>query len=114
MRLSPMRHRCAVRISPGLSRREYRPARPEEIVSRSWIALLLMGFVYAFSIPFFALSLLIAAGCSAATAIVMPIRKHTWRFDSDLRKNWAANEFGFERAIEAYEELLDEFTLRGQ
>jgi len=83
-------------------------------VFRPWLSLALAGMLYVFLLPFFAISLLIAATCSVAVAVMSPFRGHRRPIDSDIRKAWTANEFGFERAIEAYEELIDAHAWRRQ
>ncbi len=86
----------------------------EGIVFRPWFSLALAGMLYVFLLPFFAISLVIAAIGSTAVAVVPPFRRHRRSIDSDVRKAWTANEFGFERAIEAYEELIDAHAWRRQ
>jgi len=41
-----------------------------------------------------------------------PLRRRKRARDSDIRKAWQSNEFAFERAIEAYEELIDAHAWR--
>ncbi len=79
---------------------------------RTWFAFAFTGALCVLSLPFFAISLLIAAICSAAVAFISPDRGCRKSIDSGIRENWAANEFQFERAIEAYEELIDTHSWR--
>ena len=81
-------------------------------VLRPWFGFLLAAILSALSLPFLAISLLIAAICTAAVAVSSPFRKRRRSIDSDMGKTWAAKEFGFERAIEAYEELIDAHARR--
>jgi hypothetical protein len=85
---------------------------PEGIVLRTWFALAFTGALCVLSLPFFAISLLIAAICSAAVAFISPDRGCRQSIDSGIRETWAANEFQFDRAIEAYEELIDAHSWR--
>lgn len=89
------------------SARDAAPALPEGFVLRPWFGLALTGVLCVLSLPLIAISLLIAAICTAAFALYSPIRRRRRSIDSGMRDAWAANEFGFERAIEAYEELID-------
>jgi len=66
----------------------------------------------ALSLPFFALSLIVAAVSTAPMTIWAPLRRRKRARDSDIRKAWQSNEFAFERAIEAYEELIDAHAWR--
>jgi len=76
-------------------------------VFRPWFGLALTGILCALSLPFFAISLVIAGICTAPMAIWAPFRRRKRARNSDIRKTWRSNEFAFERAIEAYEELID-------
>jgi len=44
---------------------------------------------------------------SAAARVLRRVRRGGSASPSAIQKRWAANEFAFERAIEAYEELID-------
>lgn len=79
---------------------------------RPWFGLALTGILCALSLPFFAISLLMATIWAALVAVFAPFRSRKRSIDSDIRNAWAANEFGFERAIEAYEELIDAHAWR--
>jgi hypothetical protein len=81
-------------------------------VFRPWFGLVLTAILCALSLPFFAISLVIAAICSAAVGVFSLFRGRRQSIDSDIRRIWTANEFGFERAIEAYEELIDAHAWR--
>jgi len=50
----------------------------------------------------------------AFTEVIVPARRRGRRetAGADLRDKWAADQFTFERAIEAYEELIDRTTGR--
>jgi hypothetical protein len=88
------------------------PELLEGSVLRPWFGLVLTGILCALSLPFFAISLLIATIYAAGVAVISPFRSGKRSDDSDFRNAWAANEFGFERAIEAYEELIDAHAWR--
>jgi hypothetical protein len=81
-------------------------------VFRPWLGLALTGILCAISLPFFAMSLLIAAVCAAPAALGLSFRRRKRSRDSGMLKTWEANEFAFERAIEAYEELIDAHAWR--
>lgn len=79
---------------------------------RPWFGFFLTGILCALSLPFFAISLLIATFCAVPVALSAPFRKRKRSGDSGIRKAWRSNEFAFERAIEAYEELIDAHAWR--
>lgn len=84
----------------------------EGFVFRPWFGLAFTGILCVLSLPFFAITLLIAAICSTAAAALSLFRGRRRFIDCDIRETWAVNEFGFERAIEAYEELIDAYAWR--
>jgi hypothetical protein len=79
---------------------------------RSWLGLAVTGTLCVLSLPLIAISLLIAAICAAAFAAYSPFRRRKRPGDPAAHDAWAANEFKFERAIEAYEELIDAHAWR--
>ena len=79
---------------------------------RPWFGLALTGILCALSLPFFAISLVVAGMCTAPMAIWAPFRRRKRARNSDIRKTWRSNEFAFERAIESYEELIDAHAWR--
>ena len=79
---------------------------------RPWFGLLLTCVLCVLSLPFFAISLLIAGVCTAPIAIGSCLLRRKKARDSEIRRRWHANEFAFERAIEAYEELIDAHAWR--
>jgi len=81
-------------------------------VLRSWLGVLFTGVLCALTLPFFAVSFLIAGVCTLPAAVCAPFRKRKRPRNSVVEQNWQANEFAFERAIEAYEELIDAHTAR--
>jgi hypothetical protein len=50
--------------------------------------------------------------CTAPMAIWAPFRRRKRARNSDIQNTWRTNEFAFERAIEAYEELIDAHAWR--
>ena len=74
---------------------------------RSWIRLGLAGLLITLSLPLLAVSLLIASLSTAVIVVVPKLRKRWRTVRSDLRNQWTANEFQFERAIKEYEDLID-------
>ncbi|MGA9061965.1 MAG: hypothetical protein WB341_09900 [Terracidiphilus sp.] len=81
---------------------------------RLWFGPAITGLLCVLSLPLIAISLLIAAICAAAFAVYSPFRRRKRPGDPAARDAWAANEFKFERAIEAYEELIDAHAWRRQ
>ncbi|HEY1804709.1 MAG TPA: hypothetical protein VGG45_09530 [Terracidiphilus sp.] len=79
---------------------------------RPWFGFALTGILCALSLPFIAISMLIAGACTATVALGSPIRERERNHDAELEKKWRSNEFAFERAIEAYEELIDAHAWR--
>ena len=79
---------------------------------RPWLGLLLTCVLCGLSLPFIAISMLIAAVCTVPIATVSHIRRRKRDLDAEIRRRWQSNEFAFERAIEAYEELIDAHAWR--
>lgn len=79
---------------------------------RPWFGLLLTCVLCVLSLPFFAVSLLVAAICTVPIAIGSRLLRRKKNRNSDIRKRWQSDEFAFERAIEAYEELIDTYAWR--
>ena len=79
---------------------------------RSWLGFALTGILCALSLPFFVLSLLIAAACTAPIALCASFRRKKRSRSAHALASWHSNEFAFERAIESYEELIDEHACR--
>ena len=74
---------------------------------RSFSCLAFTGVITAFSLPLFAVSLVIAALGTAVYVFFSLVRRPAAKLCSDTRNRWSANEFRFERAIEGYEETID-------
>ena len=81
-------------------------------VFRPWFGFALTGILCALSLPFIAVSMLIAGACTATVALGSPLRERQRIRESEIEKKWQSNEFAFERAIEAYEELIDAHAWR--
>jgi hypothetical protein len=81
-------------------------------VFRPWFGFALTGLLCALSLPLIAFSMLIAGACSATVALGTPFREGQRIRKSEIEKKWRSNEFAFERAIEAYEELIDAHAWR--
>ncbi|MGO9322966.1 MAG: hypothetical protein ACLP07_00265 [Terracidiphilus sp.] len=79
---------------------------------RPWFGFALTGILCALSLPLIAVSLLIAAVCTATVALGSPLRERQRTRKSEIEKKWQSNEFAFERAIESYEELIDAHAWR--
>lgn len=60
----------------------------------------------AFSIPLLAVSFLIAALCAAMVAVLPGFLKRHNRHVNALKKLQPVDEFAFEEAVQAYEELI--------
>jgi hypothetical protein len=74
---------------------------------RPWFGFALTGILCALALPLIAFSMISAGVCSAVYALWSPVQGRQRPIDSDIRKRWQSNEFAFERAIDAYEELID-------
>jgi CHASE1-domain containing sensor protein len=79
---------------------------------RPWLGFALTGILCALSLPLIALSMLIAGAFTTMAALGSPFRARQRNRDSDFEKKWQSDEFAFERAIEAYEELIDAHAWR--
>ncbi len=62
--------------------------------------------------PFLVFSLMIAAVCTAPIALCAPFRRKKRSRNAHALASWQSNEFAFERAIESYEELIDEHACK--
>ena len=79
---------------------------------RCWFNLALAGLLVTFALPLFAVLRLIA-GSGSAVASVLPHFRRSWMVANfEQQRLWASNEFGFEHAIEAYEEVIDAHVWR--
>jgi hypothetical protein len=74
---------------------------------RPWFGFALTGILCALALPLIAVSMASAGVWSAVYALCNPVQKRQRPIDPDIRKRWQSNEFAFERAIDAYEELID-------
>lgn len=79
---------------------------------RPWLGFALTGLLCALSLPLIAVSMMIAGACTATVALGTPLRERQRIRKSEIEKKWHSNEFAFERAIEAYEELIDAHAWR--
>jgi hypothetical protein len=77
----------------------------EGFVFRPWFGFAHTRILSVLSLPLLAIALLIAAICSVVFAVYSPFRRR--RGIGEHQRPWASDEFGFEHAIEAYEELID-------
>ena len=77
---------------------------------RPWFGFALTGILCALALPLIAFSMASAGVWSAAYALFSPVQKRRRPIDPEIRKSWQSNEFAFERAIDAYEELIDAHT----
>jgi uncharacterized membrane protein len=84
---------------------------PEECVAQHFRAGFAELFV-AWSLRTFNVSLLLAGLTAAAAAMPLRRRRRSQSANAGLREEWAANEFRFEGALEAYEGLIDECVRR--
>jgi hypothetical protein len=74
---------------------------------RPWFGFALTGILCALALPLIAISMASAGVWSAVYALWSPAEWRPRPIDSEIRKRWQTNEFAFERAIDAYEELID-------
>jgi len=76
-------------------------------VLRFWFSFALAGLLVAFTLPLFAIRRFLAGFGSADASVLPHFGRHRRAGHFENSKLWASNEFGFEHAIEAYEELID-------
>ena len=81
-------------------------------MSRPWFGIVSTGVLCFFSLPIFATSLLIAGVGTATDYFAVPIRRRRRCAERAVKSTRKITEFSFERAIEAYEELIDSYTWR--
>jgi hypothetical protein len=79
---------------------------------RPWFGFALTGLLCALALPLIAVSMASAGVWSAVYALFNPVQMRRRPIDSEIRKSWQSNEFAFERAIDAYEELIDAHAQR--
>ena len=75
---------------------------------RPWLGFALTGILCALALPLIAISM----ASAAVYALFNPIQMRRRPIDPEIRKRWQSNEFAFERAIDAYEELIDAHARR--
>lgn len=73
---------------------------------RDCLRLSLSILLILLSLPFLAVSFLLAASCTAVAAAFPRFHKARQASAVDLRKLRPVDEFGFENALNAYEELI--------
>ncbi len=74
---------------------------------RLWFSLALAGLLLAFSLPLFVILRILAGQGSKVASFLTNFSMRRQRDGFEPQKLWASDEFGFEHAIEAYEELID-------
>lgn len=79
---------------------------------RPWFGFALTGILCALSLPFVAVSMWVAGDRTATDGLGSKVHARQRNRDAALEKKWRSNEFAFERAIEAYEELIDAHAWR--
>jgi hypothetical protein len=72
----------------------------------------LAGIVIACSLPLLAISFLIAALGTAGAAALACFRRPRQTIGLDAPPSWSADQFAFENAVQAYEDLIDEHAGR--
>ena len=81
---------------------------------RDCLRLSLSILVILLSLPFLAVSFLLAAFCAAAAAVFPRFHRQRQAGAIDLSKLRPVDEFGFENALDAYEELIGAHAWRRQ
>ncbi len=79
---------------------------------RFCLGLALAGLLFAFTLPLFALRRLLAGFGSTGATVLPRLQKRRRAADFEQQKLWALDEFGFEHALQAYEELIDAHVRR--
>ncbi len=74
---------------------------------RFWFSLAFAGLLVAFVLPLFAIRRCLAGFGTSSASFLPGFRWRRRAGGFDHQRLWASDEFGFEHAIEAYEELID-------
>ena len=74
---------------------------------RCWFSLALAGLLVAFALPLFAIRRCLAGFGTTVASFLPGFRRRRRSANFEHQRLWASDEFGFEHAIEAYEELID-------
>lgn len=97
----------------GLLGLSVRQALPEGIVFRNFLCMSLSTLLLLLSLPLLAVTSLVAV-LSSAAAVLFPRFQRRHACATDLGKLRPVDEFGFENALHAYEELIGAYTGRGE
>jgi hypothetical protein len=84
----------------------------EGSVLRFWFGFALAGLLVAFSFPFFAIRRFLAGPGSTVASFLPSFSRRQQTGGFEHQRLWASDEFGFEHAIRAYEELIDAHVWR--
>jgi len=76
-------------------------------VLRFWFSLTLAGLLFAIAFPLIVFRPFLAGFGSADASVLPHLRRRQRAADFDQQRLWALDEFGFEHALQAYEELID-------
>jgi len=79
----------------------------EGSVLRFWFSLALAGLLIAFSLPLVAVRRFRAGPGSTAASFLPSFIRRRRAGSFEHQRLWASDEFGFEHAIQAYEDLID-------
>ena len=79
----------------------------EGFVLRRWLMRSRAGLRVAFWLPLFAISLFIAGLGTIRAWVFRRFRRGKLKGGEGARLTWALRQFDFERAIEAYQEVID-------
>jgi hypothetical protein len=79
----------------------------EGSVLRFWFSLTLAGLLVAFALPLFAIRRCLADFGTTVASFLPGFRWRRRSANFEQQRLWPSDEFGFEHAIQAYEELID-------
>ena len=81
---------------------------------RCWFSLARAGLLVAFSLPFFAIRRFLAGPGSRVASFLPSFSRRRQAGGFEHQRLWASDEFGFEHALRAYEELIDAHVWRAK
>ena len=79
----------------------------EGSVLRLWFSFALAGLMVAFSLPFFAIRRFLAGPGSTVASFLPRFSRRRTAGSFEHQMLWASDEFGFEHALQAYEDLIE-------
>lgn len=72
-----------------------------------WLRVLFAGIAVTFSLPIFAISILIACLAVAIFALLPRFVTRRGAGSLDFQRQWSENQFRFQESVRSYEDLID-------